>query len=227
MKMTLRGDSHVWISTTWNNKSGVTPMTRREYERHWLSAQPNEVKEKYRARLDGTFEKVRKGGKLTEAEVGDVWYYGSQDGNPAPSFMNGGGLPVLSNSAKTVLEQFDLGETYFHSIRLQAPAGHATTDEPYYILSVCNKRSMGNYEALGPEGDLTAPLDNLAGQIFLPRKGSEHKLVVTPEALGGPDIWLDPKVPELLFLSERLVSALKAAGLDDGWGLVRCPVGVL
>ncbi|WP_171123930.1 MULTISPECIES: imm11 family protein [unclassified Ruegeria] len=220
-------ESHVWISTTWNNKSGVTPMTRREYERHWRAGQPKEIGEKYSELLQRTYDKVPKGEVLTAEEIGDVWYYGSQDGNPAPSFMNGGGLPVLSDSAKVVLEQFDLGETYFHAIRLQAPAGHATRDEPYYILNVCNKRLMGNYEALGPEGDLTAPLNNKYGKRFLPRKGSEHKLVVSPEALGGPDIWIDPKVPRLLFLSERLVSALKAAGVDDGWGLVRCPVGVL
>lgn len=209
-------DSHVWISTTWNNKSGVTPMTRREYERHWRAGQPKEIGEKYSELLQRTYAKVPKGEVLTEEEIGDVWYYGSQDGNPALSFMNGGGLPVLSDSAKAVLEQFDLGETYFHVIRLQAPAGHATTDEPYFILNVCNKRSMGKYEALGPEGDLTAPLNNKYGKRFLPGKGSEHKLVVSPEALGGLDIWIDPKVPELLFLSERLVSALKAAGVDDG-----------
>jgi hypothetical protein len=52
-------------------------------------------------------------------------------------------------------------------------------------------------------------------------------LVVVPEALNGPDIWIDPKVPSILFLSDALASGLKAAGVDKGWGLVRASVGTL
>ncbi len=87
---------------------------------------------------------------------------------------------------------------------------------------------MGNYEALGPEGDFSAPLRNLAkGLIYTPNNGIESKLVVNPTALDGPDIWLDPKVPKILFLSDALVSGLKTTGVDKGWGLVRVPVGTL
>ncbi|WP_171212076.1 imm11 family protein [Ruegeria sp. HKCCA5426] len=219
--------SHVWISTTWNNGNAIKGVIRKEFQNYWLAGQQPEVAEKYQTLLKQAFSKIKKGEPLTEEEVGETWYYGTGPGETTPNFMHGGGLPIVSDSAKSVLERFDLDQTYFCNLNLQAPAGHPTTDEPYYILNVCNKRSMGNYEALGPEGDLTAPLDNLAGQIFLSRSGWEHKLVVIPEALGGPDIWIDPKIPKLLFLSERLVSALKAAGVDDGWGLVRCSVGVL
>lgn len=143
--------------------------------------------------------------------------------------MNGGGYPLVSETTKAVLEQFDLGHTVFHPLKLLDPTETVpTTSEPYYLLNVCNKRAMGNYEALGPEGELRAPLNCLGeGIVYIPSSGQEKELVVVPEALNGPDIWLDPKVPELLFLSDALVSGLKAAGVDKGWGLVRVPVGTL
>ncbi len=127
------------------------------------------------------------------------------------------------------MEQFDLGETAFHPISLMDPdETHLTTREPYFLLNVCNKRSMGNYRALGPEGDYKAPLSCRGGGIrYLPMPGQEDRLVFTPDAIGGPDIWLDPKVPKLIFLSDHLASGLKQAGLEKSWRLVRCSVGVL
>lgn len=135
---------------------------------------------------------------------------------------------MISETAKAVLERFDLGETVFHPLTLMdSEETRLTTPEPYHLLNVGNKRSMGNYEALGPEGDSRAPLRNRHGIVYLPNHHQEGELVVVPEALTGPDIWLDPKVPSLLFLSDRLVTGLKSAGMDKGWGLARCAVGTL
>jgi hypothetical protein len=170
----------------------------------------------------------KRGEILTKEQVGDLWYFNAHPEYTPPPFISGGGYPLVSESAKAVLERFDLGDTVFHPLTIMdSEETRLTTPEPYFLLNVGNKRSMGNYEALGPEGDSRAPLRNRHGIVYLPNHHQEGELVIVPEALNGPDIWLDPKVPSLLFLSDRLVIGLKSAGMDKGWGLVRCAVGTL
>ncbi len=166
---------------------------------------------------------------LKSEQVGDIWYFNTRPELNTPHFLNGGGSPLVGQAVKGVLEQYDVGKTVFHPITLMNPEEtQLVTREPYFFLNVCNKRAIGNYEALGPEGDYRAPLNCRAGGlVYLPRAGQEDQLVIAPGAIGGPDIWLDPKVPGLLFLSDHLASGLKQAGLDASWRLVRCAVGVL
>ncbi|WP_170325982.1 hypothetical protein [Ruegeria arenilitoris] len=172
----------------------------------------------------------KRGEILTKEQVGELWYFNAHPEFIPPPFISGGGYPLVSETAKAVLERFELGETVFHPLTIMdSEETRLTTPEPYYLLNVGNKRSMGNYEALGPEGGpASAPLNCRGGGIrYLPRSGKEDRLIIVPEALNGPDIWLDPKVPSLLLLSDRLVTGLKSAGMDKGWGLVRCAVGTL
>lgn len=218
----------VWISTTVNNINVIQGVSRREYTDNWRARQPAERVEWSKSVLRQASQAWRRGEILTDEQVGDVWHYNSKPEYDTAPFISGGGWPLVSETVKNVLEQFDLGTTAFHPLRLMdSTETYLATAEPYYLLNVGNKRSMGNYAVLGPEGDVRAPLSNRYGKTYLPRTNQEKELVVVPEALGGPDIWLDPIVPKLLFLSDRLASGLKSNGLDKGWGLVRCPVGRL
>ncbi|WP_170565698.1 imm11 family protein [Ruegeria atlantica] len=133
----------------------------------------------------------KRGDILTKEPVGDIWYFNTYPEYVGPPFMSGGGYPLVSELAKSVLERFDLGETVFHPLTLMySHETRLSTPEPYYFLNVCNKRSMGNYEALGPEdGPASAPLNCRGGGVrYLPISGQEKELVVVPEALAGPDI---------------------------------------
>ena len=218
----------VWIATTVNNINVIEGVSRREYKDNWRNKQSAEDVESSKSILRQASQSWKRGDLLTKEQVGSVYHYNSKAEYYTAPFINGGGKPMVSQSAKSVLEQFDLGETVFHPLTLMdSTENHLTTSERYYFLNVCNKRSTGNYDVLGPEGDVRSPLSNRYGRTYLPRSNQESKLVVIPEALGGPDIWLDPKVPNLFFLSDRLVSGLKAAQMDKGWGPVRCPVGRL
>ena len=62
--------------------------------------------------------------------------------------------------------------------------------------------------------------DNWTPRGVIPPDG----LAVTPDALVGPDVWLDPRLRLGFFLSDRLVTALKAAKLDKPLILHRCRV---
>lgn len=46
-------------------------------------------------------------------------------------------------------------------------------------------------------------------------------IVVSNEAYGGPDIWIDRQVGSAFFLSEALGAALKKAKADKGFFLFR------
>jgi len=219
-----------WISTTVNNINAVQAASRREFGKTWRAQHSPEEVEWSKRMVQESSRGWKRGDILTKEQVGDVWYFNTHPEYTEPPFISGGGYPLISESVKAVLEQFDLGETVFHPLTIMdSEETRLSTPEPYYLLNIGNKRSMGNYEALGPEGGpASAPLVSVAGGVvYVPRRGKESKLVVVPEALNGPDIWLDPKVPSLLFLSDHLVTGLKSAGMDKGWGLVRCAVGTL
>ncbi|MEO1108887.1 MAG: DUF1629 domain-containing protein [Pseudomonadota bacterium] len=224
----INPDQCVWIATTTNNINKVQPVVRREFVDIPTWELPEAELSKYKPLFDAVYNDWKRGDILTPEMVGEIWYYNSKADYYTAPFISGGGLPMVSEAAKRVLERYDLGTTVFHPITLMNSEETArTTSEPYYLLNVANKRSMGNYDVLGPEGDNRAPLNNRHGIRFRPQSGQEAELVVIPEALGGPDIWLDPKVPEILFLSDALVQGLKASAVDEGWGLVRCAVGTL
>ncbi len=221
-------DPCVWIATTMNG-GNIQSVLRKEFGDRWKARRSAEDIEWSNRMVNEAAQAWRRGSVLTAEQVGDVWFYNSKAAYHTDPFINGGGYPLVSETTKSVLEQFDLGQTVFHPLKLLDPTETVpTTSEPYYLLNVCNKRSMGNYEALGPEGELHVPLNCLGGGVrYLPNIGREKELVVVPEAMNGPDIWIDPKVPRILFLSDTLASGLKAAGVDKGWGLVRVPVGTL
>lgn len=52
----------------------------------------------------------------------------------------------------------------------------------------------------------------------------EAKYVARPEALDGPDVWADPKVRFVFFLSDRLVQALTSAKMKRYFYLIPCDV---
>ncbi len=219
----------IWVSTTVNNINAIQSVIRKEFTSKWRERRSAEDVEWSKRMVVESGDGWKRGEILTREQVGDIWYYDSKAEYYTAPFISGGGFPLVSETAKSVLEQYDLGDTVFHPLTLMhSSESYLTTPEPYYLLNVGNKRSIGNYEALGPEGDNRAPLNNIGnGAVYLPQSDRENQLVVVPEALDGPDIWLDPLVPSLLFLSDALVTGLKDAGVGKGWGLVRASVGVL
>ncbi len=218
----------IWVSTTVNNINAIQSVIRKEFTPQWRDRRSAEDVEWSKRMVVESGDGWKRSEILTGEQVGDIWYYDSKAEYYTAPFISGGRFPLVSETAKAVLEQYDLGDTVFHPLTLMhSSESYLTTPEPYYLLNVGNKQSIGNYEALGPEGDNRAPLRNRHGIVFLPNSDRESELVVVPEALDGPDIWLDPLVPSLLFLSDRLVTGLKDAGVDKGWGLVRASVEVL
>lgn len=116
---------------------------------------------------------------------------------------------------RSILEQFDLGQTAFKDVTLVNP--FAKTKHPNYnILNVCEvkdavdvsncrelrKRAfVGNYDFTPTEDDLIA---------------------VREGALVGANLWMDHTINGAFFVSDRLHDALEKADMFKRPRFVRC-----
>lgn len=140
------------------------------------------------------------------------------EGDTPPPFMSMNSIPGVSAETKALLEQFDLGETYFRPIRiLDRNRKYELWDQDYYVLNVCNRRQWVDMST--PDFPVFDPTPRPNHEPPCYRAVSPEKLVVSDEALSGPDIWKDECVRDSIFVSPRFAKALKAAQLDKGWRL--------
>lgn len=154
------------------------------------------------------------------------WGTGSKvpEGDTPPPFMSMNSIPGVSAETKALLEEFDLGETYFRPIRiLDRNRKYELWDQDYYVLNVCNRRQW--VDVSNPVLPVFSPepwprTDPPAYKVINP-----EKLIVSAEALNGPDLWKDICAKDTLFVSPRLAKALKAAKLDKGWRLKKTLAG--
>ncbi|WP_323019425.1 imm11 family protein [Pararhodobacter sp.] len=140
------------------------------------------------------------------------------EGDTPPPFMSMNSIPGVSAETKALLEQFDLGETYFRPIRiLDRNRKYELWDQDYFVLNVCNRRRWVDMSNPDLPAFRPRPTPNTNPPAY--RIGNPEKITVSAEALNGPDLWKDICVKDSLFVSPRLAKALKAAQLDKGWRL--------
>ncbi|MEZ5752410.1 MAG: hypothetical protein R3D60_10725 [Paracoccaceae bacterium] len=136
-------------------------------------------------------------------------------------FSMGGSVPVVTATARAAMEAFDLGDTRFHPITPWASDRKTRIEsEPLFIVNCCNVKS-----ALTWDGDI------VAGVTRRRRKPEEidgiprwrgffpENLIFGPDALEGPDLWMEKHLIDGLFLSPRMAEGLTEAGLVQGWYL--------
>ena len=136
----------------------------------------------------------------------------------APMFAMGGSIPVVTAPARAAMEAFDLGDTRFHPITPWASDRQTRIDsEPLFIVNCCNVQSTLTWEG-----------DRVAGgrrksevKDGIPRWRSffPEELIFDPDALEGPDLWMEKHLIDGLFLAPRMADALTQAGLVQGWYL--------
>lgn len=130
------------------------------------------------------------------------------------------GFYLISDSMRQVLGQFDLGEGGVHPVEIYNPDKKTKWAETYWHLNV-----VGNKDALLEEKSNLKKVYSKYRDIWRPGtnfKGDE--ICFSSDTLNGIDLWMDERLLRCFLLSDRLVSALKAAGLDEPWNLVRCKI---
>lgn len=162
---------------------------------------------------------------MTQDDVGDIYVLNAGKRHDLGGLTNAGGWPMVSESQKTLMEQFDVGHSLFHPVRiLDLTKTFPTTIEPYYLLNVCNHKDTPDLDAIF---EMEKPaFEDLSADFGRPfyfyGYTAKDWFKAKPETLDGPDIWIDPLIHESTFLSDRLVRAITLASFAKDWELVRC-----
>ncbi|MCK0096501.1 hypothetical protein MWU60_13035 [Yoonia sp. F2084L] len=127
-----------------------------------------------------------------------------------------GGVIIVSQKFKAVLDDFDLGRTQLIPVPIFDYDQTTQLDHKCYIFHIA-ERKKGFIPELS-EG--VKPLKG--GVIWSPRR---DVLAVDAACAEGVDLWRDPLIGRRIFMSDRLVKALKKAKLKiPNIGLAECRV---
>jgi hypothetical protein len=117
------------------------------------------------------------------------------------------GLLVISEKFRDLLAGFDMGTSLIHEVPLYEHDQKTRRPGRWFILHItANKRTVI------PEMSENVKLD-LSGRTWSSRVAQEDVLAVHADAAQGADLWIDPCFYGRIFLSNRLKSALKPAGI--------------
>ena len=135
-----------------------------------------------------------------------------------PNLFKAGCYWVVSSRVADVLRQFDLGGGGLYPVNVYQKDRATRVDGDFYCINFGNVK-----RAFLPE---LSPLarDWPQGRRVLPWVPKDGDVAVSADAYVGPDIWVDPMLFNTFFVSDRLRSALKKAGLDGAFRLFRCRV---
>jgi len=168
------------------------------------------------------FTRIEKAEKVSQNELPEE-LYASKEWNDhliARRHLMSCGFYLISDPVRQVLEQFDLGEGAVHLAKIYNPDKKTAWDEVYWHLNV-----VGTKNALLPEVSKLKKIYSKTRDIWRPGVSlKSDEISFNKNALGGADIWMDERLLSCFLLSDRLVSALKAAKLDKPWQLTRCKV---
>jgi hypothetical protein len=117
------------------------------------------------------------------------------------------GLLVISEKLRDLLVGFDMGTTLIHEVPLYENDQKTRRPGRWFILHItANKKTVipelsENVKQIGETGHWYSPVAQL------------DVLAVHAESAKGADLWIDPHYGGRIFLSDRLKSALKPAGI--------------
>jgi hypothetical protein len=118
-----------------------------------------------------------------------------------------GGLLLISEKFRDLLSGFDMGTTLIHEVPLYENDQKTRRPGRWFILHItANKKTVipelsENVKQIGETGHWYSPVAQL------------DVLTVHAAAAKGADLWIDPHYGGRIFLSDRLKSALKPAGI--------------
>lgn len=115
-----------------------------------------------------------------------------------------GGFIVISERFHELLQEFDLGQTQFFEVPLYEYNQKNQRPGRWFILHIAEHK-----EALVPEECTGLITFVKGGDKWLSNFGDDTVAVLKNVALAGVDLWMDPRLNERIFLSDRLKIAIK------------------
>ena len=134
------------------------------------------------------------------------------------------GYCIVSDKMAGLLKQFDLGEGSLYPIEAILQRNR-TTELPgkYFFFNFGSKKTCFDPESTDAKVSQRITKALPLWMLFV-NDAADDDIAVSQTALGGADFWIDPTTPQQFYLSDRLVVALKDAGLDKALKLKRCRV---
>jgi hypothetical protein len=203
----------VWISTAMGDPSNMRPLKTNFRDTELLDASL------------GWGESNNNGDPLG-AEFFPIEIWGTSSAEEAdyklPHLFRAGTFWVVSAAAAEVLRQFDLGQGGLYPVKVMKKDRETPVGGEWFCINFGNRKT-----ALIPEDSVNMReryIRNGEKGWFPKAVFSDGDFVVSPVALSGPDIWIDPNVGRAFFLSDPLAKALKKAKVDNGFMLGTCRV---
>jgi hypothetical protein len=137
-----------------------------------------------------------------------------------PDIFFAGSVWAVSARCADVLRQFDLGNGALYPVKVcQKDKVTPIGDHDWFCINFGNVKSA----LLVDESQNIEPWVQ-PGRWTEKYTWKDGDLALSPAALRGADIWIEPNLERSLFLSAELGNALKKAKCTSGWGLLKCRV---
>lgn len=135
-----------------------------------------------------------------------------------PDLFAAYGYWMVSEAARDVLRPFDLGQAQLKPVPVFKRDRRTPIGGNWCCLNFGNAKRMALPDQsekirLGPQGRYNIPV-TLA----------DNELAVSTDALGAPDIWVDPQLWNAFFVSDALGTALRKAKVSKSFFLTKCRV---
>lgn len=138
-----------------------------------------------------------------------------------PELFYAGSYWVVSGEVAAVLRQFDLGNGNLYPTAVFRKDRQTPIGDSWFHLNFGNVKAVFSGEnSTGVSRFGSGTTDRWNAPIIL----RDNMLSLSAEALTGPDIWVDTRIFDLFFVSDRLAKALKDAGLARAFGFRKCTV---
>jgi hypothetical protein len=172
------------------------------------------------------FARQYKSGKCNVVDLPEAFagIYKDTRLNPLPHFFLASGYIVVSDAFAEVLRGFDWQEglypvEVFHGNRKTKP----NPDQAFFLLGLNSRKDSFLPEKIEDRLTIrpynTKPITwHMGGWI------EDYETPLSEIALSGFDLWMEERLKGGIFLSDRLVKALKAAKLTRGMPLKTCRI---
>ncbi len=216
----MSGPTKVWASNSFSKTQIRAPIRTMPSDRAQFDLGPEEASHWASVATDYHEALIRDGDVLPKAFTGSKL---DTRVNKISDFFVGAGFVVVSQRCADVFLTFDLGYGGFAPVEIyQGNRKSLVAGGPFYILYFgCQK------QAFVPEASNPAVFWNkitVRGgyERYFPTDIADDDYALTPEALEGPDLWVDLTVDSSFFMSNRLVEALNSAKLTKNMFLTKC-----
>ncbi|WP_019954610.1 imm11 family protein [Yoonia vestfoldensis] len=197
----------MWVSRALNDMSLIKMFTSNLFETNKdIAIDGIDANWRGESRLAGSFP-TELYGKFHDQRFGKL-----------PDFFTAGSHWVMSSTMREVFNRFNLGQTAFYPTRLFQHDRKTLIEGDYCCVS------------FGEAHRVFVPEESPK----LPRFGTHRwklgggeidgDVAVRRSAIPDVDVFLDPQMWEVLFLSDRIVQSLKAAKLTRRLGLRKCRI---